>query len=459
MLITENSAIKETLSDQRQYFATGATKNLDFRIEQLKKLKAAIKEREPEIIQALNQDLGKPELEAYIELAVLQDINEAIKNLKSWAKPKKVKTPLTQFPASAYIQSEPLGVVLIISPWNYPFSLMIAPLIGAIAAGNCAIVKPSEVSGQTSKILCQIINQTFAPEYISSIPGGVEVSQALLAEKFDHIFFTGGTKIGKIVMEAAGKNLTPVTLELGGKSPCIVDTDIDLKTAARRITWGKFLNAGQTCIAPDYLLVSKAIKDSLIAEIKNCLQEFYGDDPAISPDLARIVNQKQFERLSSLLAEGKILVGGQTNSEELYIAPTLISDVTLDSEVMAEEIFGPILPILEYEKLEDAIAIINQYPKPLALYLFSTDKQKQTQVLENTSSGGVCLNDTIMQVGVNSLPFGGVGESGIGAYHGKYSFDTFSHAKSVLKKSFRFDLDWRYPPYRDKLDLFKKITQ
>ena len=241
MLITENSAIKETLSDQRQYFATGATKNLDFRIEQLKKLKAAIKEREPEIIQALNQDLGKPELEAYIELAVLQDINEAIKNLKSWAKPKKVKTPLTQFPASAYIQSEPLGVVLIISPWNYPFSLMIAPLIGAIAAGNCAIVKPSEVSGQTSKILCQIINQTFAPEYISSIPGGVEVSQALLAEKFDHIFFTGGTKIGKIVMEAAGKNLTPVTLELGGKSPCIVDTDIDLKTAARRITWGKFL--------------------------------------------------------------------------------------------------------------------------------------------------------------------------------------------------------------------------
>ena len=459
MLITENSAIKETLSDQRQYFATGATKNLDFRIEQLKKLKAAIKEREPEIIQALNQDLGKPELEAYIELAVLQDINEAIKNLKSWAKPKKVKTPLTQFPASAYIQSEPLGVVLIISPWNYPFSLMIAPLIGAIAAGNCAIVKPSEVSGQTSKILCQIINQTFAPEYISSIPGGVEVSQALLAEKFDHIFFTGGTKIGKIVMEAAGKNLTPVTLELGGKSPCIVDTDIDLKTAARRITWGKFLNAGQTCIAPDYLLVNKAIKDSLIAEIKNCLQEFYGDDPAISPDLARIVNQKQFERLSSLLAEGKILVGGQTNSEELYIAPTLISDVTLDSEVMAEEIFGPILPILEYEKLEDAIAIINQYPKPLALYLFSTDKQKQTQVLENTSSGGVCLNDTIMQVGVNSLPFGGVGESGIGAYHGKYSFDTFSHAKSVLKKSFRFDLDWRYPPYRDKLDLFKKITQ
>ena len=463
MLLADNLQIQTTLTKQRKFFASGQTKSLDFRLAQLSKLKAAIQERESDIIQALNQDLGKPELEGYIELAVLQDINEAIKNLKSWAKSKKVKTSLAQFPASAYIKPEPLGVVLIISPWNYPFSLMIAPLIGAIAAGNCAIVKPSEISGQTSKILCEIINQTFAPEYICSIPGGVEVSQALLAEKFDHIFFTGGTKIGKIVMEAAAKNLTPVTLELGGKSPCIVDTDIDLKTTAKRITWGKFLNAGQTCIAPDYLLVNQEIKAALIAEIKNCLQEFYGDDPATSPDLARIVNRRQFDRLSGLLTDSKItdkiIFGGQTNPEERYIAPTLITNVGLDSEVMAEEIFGPILPILEYENLEDAIAVINQYPKPLALYLFSNDKQKQTQVLETTSSGGVCLNDTIMQVGVNSLPFGGVGESGIGAYHGKYSFDTFSHAKSILKRSFWLDFDWRYPPYKDKLDLFKKITQ
>ena len=459
MLVTDRSLIQDKLKKQREFFATGKTKDVEFRISQLKKLKATIQNREKDVIQALYGDLKKPELEAYIEMAVLQDITHAIKNIKSWVKPQKVKAPLTQFPASAYIQSDPLGVVLIISPWNYPFSLAISPLIGAIAAGNCAIVKPSEISTNTSDILDEIINDTFDEEYIVAIPGGVETSQALLAEKFDRIFFTGGTKIGKIVMEAAAKNLTPVTLELGGKSPCIVDSKIDVKETAKRITWGKFLNAGQTCIAPDYLLVDSNIKTELIAEIQNCLQEFYGDNSYTSPDYGRIINQRQFQRLESLISSGNILTGGETNQEELYIAPTLLTDVTLDSAVMEDEIFGPILPILDYQKLEDAIAIINQYTKPLALYLFSKDKNKQQQVLNKTSSGGVCLNDTIMHVGVNELPFGGVGDSGIGSYHGKYSFDTFSHQKSVLKKSFRFDLNWRYAPYKDKLDLFKKITQ
>ncbi len=459
MLITEQPIIKETLKKQRDFFATGKTQNVDFRIEQLIKLKTAIRQRESDIIKALYVDLRKPELEGYIELAVLQDITYALKHIKSWIKPKKVSIPITQFPASAYIKPDPLGVVLIISPWNYPFSLMIAPLIGAIAAGNCAMVKPSEVSAKTSDILCEIIQDTFAPEYIATIPGGVETSQALLGEKFDHIFFTGGTKIGKIVMEAAAKNLTPVTLELGGKSPCIVDDNIDLKETAKRITWGKFLNGGQTCVAPDYLLVNQKIKAELIAEIQNCLQEFYGKDPATSPDFARIINQKQFDRLTSLLTVGNIVTGGETNKEDLYIAPTLITDISLDAPVMEEEIFGPILPILEYQNLEEAISIINQFPKPLALYLFSRDKQKQEQVLAHTSSGGVCLNDTIMQLGVPELPFGGVGASGMGNYHGKYSFDTFSHQKIVLKKSFLFDFNWRYAPYKNKLGLFKKLTQ
>ena len=451
--------IANVIAQQRQFFNSGKTKDVSFRRQQLEKLKAAIKQKEAQIIAALHQDLRKPELEGYIEMAVLQDINYALKHLKSWTKPQKVKAPLNQFPASAYIYSEPLGNVLIIGPWNYPFSLMISPLIGAIAAGNCTILKPSELAPQTSQVLTELIQENFDPNYIAAIEGGVETSQALLAENFDHIFFTGGTKVGKIVMEAAAKNLTPVTLELGGKSPCIVDRNIDLKETAKRIAWGKFLNAGQTCIAPDYLLVNKQIKAELIAEIKQCVRDFYGDRPQASPDFARIINRRQFDRLSGLLSGVEIVLGGETDADDLYISPTLIEDPAFDSPLMAEEIFGPILPILEYDDLGSAIALINSRSKPLALYIFSKNKQLQERVLLNTSSGGVCINDTVMQVGVNELPFGGVGDSGIGAYHGKTSFDTFSHQKSVLKKSFRFDLNWRYAPYADKLDLFKKITQ
>ena len=451
------SSVKDIIRNQREFFATGKTKDVEWRIEQLKRLKQAIIDEQEAIVNAVKADLGRPDFEAYLEIAAIAEINYALKNIKSWVKPKKVSTSIDQFPASAQIYPEPLGVVLIIAPWNYPFQLMISPLTGAIAAGNCAVLKPSEIAANTSRVISDIIQKTFDPAYIAVVEGGVETSQQLLEEKFDHIFFTGGTAIGKIVMQAAAKHLTPVTLELGGKSPCIVDSDVDLKSAAKRITWGKYLNAGQTCIAPDYLLVDRRIKSSLLTEIQKCVKEFYGDDPSQSPDYARLISRRHFERLEPLLRDGKIVIGGQSNPEEKYIDPTVIDQVSWESPVMQDEIFGPILPVLEYTDLKEAIAQINARPKPLALYIFSKDKQKQKQVLQETSSGGVCINDTVMQFGVSTLPFGGIGDSGIGNYHGKFSFDTFSHYKSVLKKGFRFAPDWRYPPYKDKLSLLKRI--
>lgn len=457
MLTKTKSSIAEIISQQREFFATGKTKELNFRIDQLKKLKQLIVEHQKEILQALKADLNKPEIEGFFEVTVTQDIDYALKHLKAWIKPKKVKTPFIVFPASAYIKPEPLGQILIISPWNYPFSLAICPLIGAIAAGNCSIIKPSENSPHTSHILNKIINENFEPNYLKVIEGGVETSQALLTEKFDHIFFTGGTKIGQIVMEMAAKNLTPVTLELGGKSPCIVDTNINLKEAAKRITWGKFINSGQTCIAPDYLLVDRQIKQELITEIKKCIINFYGENPEQSPDYARIINQQQLKRLSNLLSQENIIFGGQINHETNYLAPTLLDQVDPNSPIMQEEIFGSILPILEYNQLEEAIKFINQRPKPLALYIFSNDQSFQEKILNSTSSGGVCINDTIFQVGVPELPFGGVGNSGIGAYHGKTSFDLFSHQKSILKRSFLFEFNWRYPPYENKIEQMKKL--
>ncbi|MCP2729224.1 aldehyde dehydrogenase [Limnofasciculus baicalensis] len=450
--------VKDIICQQREFFATGKTKSVEWRIEQLKRLKQGILDDKEAIINAVKADLGRPDFEAYFEIAAISEINYALKHIKSWSKPKKVSTSIDQFPSSAQIYPEPLGVILIISPWNYPFSLLISPLVGAIAAGNCAILKPSEIAAHTSGAIAKMIEKTFDSPYIAVVEGGVEASQALLAEKFDHIFFTGGTAVGKIIMAAAAKHLTPVTLELGGKSPCIIDADVDLKYAAKRITWGKYLNAGQTCIAPDYLLADSRIKSDLLTEIKKCVNDFYGGDPFQSPDYARIISRRHLERLQPLLKDGKIVVGGECNPEEKYIAPTVIDGVDWDSPVMAEEIFGPILPVLEYTDLNVAIAEINARPKPLALYFFSKDKQKQELVLQQTSSGGVSINDTIMQVGVTDLPFGGVGDSGIGSYHGKASFDTFSHYKSVLKKGLWFDQSWRYPPYKDKLSLIKRIV-
>ncbi|MFM6099332.1 MAG: aldehyde dehydrogenase family protein, partial [Dolichospermum sp.] len=340
----------------------------------------------------------------------------------------------------------------------YPFQLIISPLVGAMASGNCTIIKPSELAPHTSNLISELIEKYFAPEYITVIQGAVETSQQLLAQKFDHIFFTGGTAIGKIVMEAAAKHLTPVTLELGGKSPCIVDYDINLEHTAKRITWGKFINAGQTCIAPDYLLVDQKIKPELITALQKCLKEFYGENPATSPDYARIVHQKHFDRLVNLLQSGKIIVGGETKPEELYIAPTLLENVFLEDQVMQEEIFGPILPIIEYTDINEAISLIKSGSKPLALYLFSENKNLQKRILQETSSGGVCINDTVMQVGVSSLPFGGVGDSGMGSYHGKASFDTFSHYKSVLNNFLPWDINWRYAPYKGKRSILKWIV-
>jgi aldehyde dehydrogenase (NAD+) len=452
------SQVHEIVQRQRQFFNSGKTKPVDFRVAQLQALKQAIIDHQAAILAALTADLKKPEFETFAtEIGVTQEIDYALKHIRTWVKPKRVAAPFTQFPATAKILPEPLGVVLIIGPWNYPFQLMISPLVGAIAAGNCALLKPSEIAPSTSGVVAEIIQKTFDPNYVSIVEGGVEVSKAVLAEKFDHIFFTGGTAIGKIVMAAAAQHLTPVTLELGGKSPCVVDRNISVDDAARRITWGKFINAGQTCIAPDYLLVDRQVKPALLTAIQTCIQEFYGDDPAKSPDFARIVSPKQFSRLANLLQGGKILVGGATNEQDRYIAPTVMDQVSPDDPVMQEEIFGPILPVIEYEDVGEAIALINSKPKPLALYLFSRDKQLQQRVLQETSSGGVCINDTILHIGVPELPFGGVGDSGIGSYHGKASFDTFSHPKSILQKSFWFGLKILYPPYAGKLNLLKKV--
>lgn len=458
MITTELSNVGNIIQNQREFFNSGKTKDVTFRIEQLKNLKQAIIEHEQSIVEALKADLHKPEVEIYLtEIGVIKEIDYAIKHLTNWTKPKKAPVSFDFFSYSARIYPEPLGVVLIIGPWNYPFQLIISPLVGAIAAGNCAIIKPSEIASNTSDVIAKIIVKHFDPGYIAVVEGGVEASQKLLAEKFDHIFFTGGTAVGKIVMAAAAKYLTPVTLELGGKSPCIVDTDINLEHTVRRIIWGKFINAGQTCIAPDYLLVNKTIKKDLINGLGKCVKEFYGDNPANSPDYARIISQKHFDRLVNFLKDGEVIIGGETQPSERYIAPTVIDNVSLEDSVMQEEIFGPILPIIEYSEIAEAIALINSKSKPLALYLFSQNKNLQNRVLQETSSGGVCINDTVMQVGVSSLPFGGVGDSGIGNYHGKASFDTFSHNKSVLQNSFWLDLKWRYAPYQGKLPLIKKL--
>ena len=460
--LTNHNMFAETIYNQRDFFKTGQTKHISFRIQQLKSLKQAILDNEAKIIKALKTDLNKPLAESFIaEIAlIVKEIEYAIKQIQNWSKPKKSSIIWQMLPASAKIYPEPLGVILIIGAWNYPFQLVVAPLIGAIAAGNCAILKPSEIALNTSNLIAEIFNKYFDKSYLSVIEGGVEISQQLLAEKFDHIFFTGSVAVGKIVMEAAAKQLTPVTLELGGKSPCIVDTEIDIAIAARRITWGKFFNAGQTCLAPDYLLVDKKIKNNLLNEIKKCLQEFYGEDPEKSFDYARIINQKQFDRLVNYLKDlqnEKIIIGGQTNSDECYLAPTLIENISWEDAVMQEEIFGPILPVIEFTDIAEAINIINSHPKPLALYFFSQNKNLQKRVLQETSFGGGCINHTLIHYTTPSLPFGGVGNSGIGSYHGKAGFDTFSHYKSIVKKPFFPDIKLLYPPYENKMSLIKKI--
>lgn len=454
-----NRNCEQLVAQQREFFQSGKTRDLKFRKAQLQKLRDVIEQNKSKILAGLKEDLHKPEQEGYYEFNPIAEIDYTLKNLDKWAKTKRTFTDLVMWPSIGEIHPEPLGVVLIISAWNYPFSLAITPLVGAIAAGNCATIKPSEISPKTSQILAKIISENFDPNSIAVVEGDGEVSQELLAQKFDHILFTGSGRIGKIVMEAAAKNLTPVTLELGGKSPCIVDQNCDIICTARRIIWGKFLNAGQTCIAPDYVLVDQRVKADLIQAMLSQVKEFYGENPEESPDYARIVNEKRFNSLQAFLQEGNLICGGQVNPETRYIAPTILEGITWDSSVMQEEIFGPILPILEYSRIEEAIAQINQHPKPLALYLFSKNAQLQRQVLEQVSSGTAVLNDTILQVSIPQLPFGGVGQSGMGSYHGLASFQTFSHYKSVLRRWFWLDLNLRYPPYGDKLKVFKKLLR
>lgn len=448
---------QDILESQRNFFNSGETIGLNFRIEQLKKLKKMILTHEKEILQAVYADLRKPDFENQLAETqfVLMEINHTLSHLKYWVKPEYVETPLFHKPGYSFIKAEPLGVSLIIAPWNYPFQLLIAPLVASIAAGNCAILKPSELSPNTSKMIAGLIKQTFDPNYIAVIEGGVNETTELLNLKFDYIFYTGSTSVGKIVMSAAAKHLTPVTLELGGKSPCVVDKNVPLKQTARKIIWGKFLNSGQTCIAPDYVLVDKSIKEKLIEVLKETISEFYGDTVQKSENYARIINERHFNRLMSLMVSGEIVAGGESDKNDLFITPTIIVKPDLKSELMTEEIFGPILPIIEFSDKSEAISFIKARSKPLALYVFSKNNRFIQSVLDQTSSGGVCVNDTLSHITTSSLPFGGVGDSGMGQYHGKKGFDSFSHQKSVLKKSFLMDYSMRYPPY-PKLSKFLK---
>ena len=453
--------IKKTLQAQRSFFADGKTKELSFRISRLRLLKESIIKHEEEILHALKLDLNKSAFEAYeTEVGiVLEELKYTLKHLTKWARPKRKRTPVTHFPSSSYLYREPYGSVLIMSPWNYPFQLAMTPLIGSIAAGNCSIVKPSEYSLYTSEIIEKIIKESSPEDYISVVRGGRTVNHALLEERFDYIFFTGSVSVGKLVMESAAKHLTPVTLELGGKSPCIVDDTADIDRAAKRIVWGKFLNSGQTCVAPDYLLVHHTEKGKLICAMKKYIRMFYGDTPEMNPEYPKIINPKHFERLIGLLPSGYVTEGGRYNEGSLQISPTILEHVTWESAVMQEEIFGPLLPVLEFSQLEDVLSMINARPKPLALYLFTTKKEHEQAALRTVSFGGGCINDTIIHLSNPNLPFGGVGDSGMGQYHGSHSFFTFSHQKSIIKKSNMVDIPLRYPPFKDHIKLLKRIMR
>ena len=455
----EQRAIQQLLHDHRSYFASGVTKGLTFRREQLGVLRRALQACEQALFHSLKEDLGKPAFEAYAgETAiVINEIDHAVRHLRRWAKPRRVPSPLSHFPARSFIHPQPYGVSLIIGPWNFPVQLMLAPLVGALAAGNCAVLKPSISTPRTSHLLAKLIREHYDPAYVSIIEGGAETAQALLAERFDHIFFTGGVATGRLVMAAAAKHLTPVTLELGGKNPCIVDPDVDLDITARRIVWGKFFNAGQSCVAVDYLLVDRRIRQDLLSRIIACIGDFYGDDPSRSPDLARIVSEAHFDRLLALLGRGEIVFGGASDRAGRYISPTIIDGITGDEPIMNDEIFGPLLPVIAYDTLDEAIDFVNARPNPLALYFFSRNRTLQERVLRATSSGGVCINDTVIHETVIDLPFGGVGDSGMGKYHGKASFDAFSHPRSIVRNDFLIDIFLRYPPYRDHLKWLRRL--
>jgi aldehyde dehydrogenase (NAD+) len=462
VLVEKNTnTLADLVARQKAYFKTHQTKDVSFRLEKLSLLQKAIERHQDDIFEALHKDFKKSSFETFAtELAlILDEIKMMKENLKDWTRAKSVRGSLLNFPSTNYLYPEPYGTVLVIGAWNYPFQLTVLPAIGAIAAGNTVIMKPSELAVHTSRIIKEVIKEVFEDNYVAVVEGGVEETQHLLKERFDKIFFTGSTAVGKIIAKAAAEYLTPTTLELGGKSPCIVDEDADLDVTAKRIVWGKYINGGQTCVAPDYIVAHKKIRSLLINKMSACITEFYGENPEASPDFPRIINQRHFERLKKYLDSGVVVKGGQTNEEELYIAPTILDNVQWDSAVMQEEIFGPVLPVLEFSDLDKLIEDLQYKEKPLACYYFGKDDSKQEKVLELLSFGGACINDTIMHLANPHLPFGGVGNSGTGGYHGKYSFDTFTHYKAVLKKPFWLDIPLRYPPYTGKLNLLKQVLK
>ncbi|XP_030636842.1 aldehyde dehydrogenase family 3 member A2b [Chanos chanos] len=445
---------KQAVDRARKAFLTGRTKPLEYRIRQLKALQRFINERQKEIADALKKDLSKSEAGTplYETLGLESEINLAVKKLAEWAAPRPVTKNLLTLSDQVYIQPEPLGVVLIIGAWNYPWAVTIQPLIGAIAAGNAAVIKPSEVSANTAKVMEELLHLYIDKEMYPVVTGGVPETQELLRQRFDHIFYTGNSTVGKVIMEAAAKNLTPVTLELGGKSPCYIDKNCDLTVACRRIAWGKYTNCGQTCIAPDYILCDPSIQDRVIEEIKKSVKEFYTEDPKTCPDYGRIINQRHFKRVMALLEGSKVAMGGENDESQCYIAPTVLRDVNPDAKVMQEEIFGPLLPILTVDSVDEAIEFVNQREKPLALYIFSTDSKLIKKMIDETSSGGVLANDCLVHFSVSSLPFGGVGNSGMGCYHGRHSFDQLSHLRGCLIKQLKMEgmNSMRYPPHTAK---------
>lgn len=453
------NSIQKIINSQREFFKSQKTKDVNYRLSLLKALKVEILANEQAILKALNSDFKKSEFETYLSEfgLVISELNLAIKNLKRWTKPKRIKASFLTFPSKDYIYQEPYGTVLIIAPWNYPFLLAIEPLIMAIAAGNTVVLKPSELTKNTSKILTEIIEKVFPKEIAISIEGGVETSTELLVQKWDYIFFTGSTKVGKIVAKAATKHLTPVTLELGGKSPCIIDDTVNLKLVARRLVWGKLLNGGQTCIAPDYVIVKSNIKQKLIDVLKAEITRRYSENPKTSTDFPRIINKKNTQRIAELLKESNIVFGGEIDIENCYVSTTIFDEPSLNSTLMQEEIFGPVLPILAYETKEDIEKIIWDLDKPLSLYVFSNNKSFVEETIKKFSFGGGVINDLLIHFGNHRLPFGGIGASGMGKYHGKHGFDTFTHNKPIIKRGNWFDPSFRYAPYKGKMGLLKKV--
>lgn len=454
--------IEEIVQTQRKFFETHQTKDLDFREKTLRKMKEWIQNHEDLICEALKEDLNKSETEAYMcEIGLtLSELNDQLKHFRKWARPHKVKTPLAQFYGKSFELAEPYGVVLVMSPWNYPFMLSLEPAIGAIAAGNCVIIKPSAYAIHVSHVIKKMIDETCDPKHVVVIEGGREENTRLLEQRFDYIFFTGSVEVGKLVMSKASRYLTPVSLELGGKSPCLIDKKADLKIAARRIAFGKYLNAGQTCVAVDYVLVHDSLKEEFIGELKKVIEEFFGEEPLKNEQLVKIINQKHFDRLRKLLASQKILIGGRSDIENRKIEPSVIDCEGMENSLMKEEIFGPILPVISYHDLDEAIAFIHQLEKPLAFYLFTNDLEVEKKCLNEISFGGGCINDTVIHLASTELGFGGVGHSGMGQYHGKKSFDTFSHIRSIVKKATWIDLPMRYYPFdKTKNQLIRKFMK